>query len=361
MKPGAPLAAAAILTLAGGTAAPQTRQGIDVNVRFAPVLANAGSEQALRYELHITNFARDPLTLRGVQIIDRGRDRPIASLTGDMLRSALRPVRQRSDEDAPVLAPGRTTLLFLDAAVSKVASPVEVTHRLRLTDGQSEFEVESAGTRIALAPPSDLGPPLKGGPWVAVYQPSMDGGHRRVAYAVNGQAKIPGRFAIDWFKVDERGAHVSGAGAPVLAVRDGVVVAARDDFSDPAPDSRPLGPELDNDTGNFLVLDIGQGRYAFYEHLKQGLRVKLGERVRRGQIIAFVGATGHVTGPHLHFHVADASSPLDAEGLPFGFRSFERLGAYESISAYGRGGLWQPGPGAGSGLPPPNAVVRFPD
>ena len=82
--------------------------------------------------------------------------------------------------------------------------------------------------------------------------------------------------------------------------------------------------------------------------------------MRRGQVIGFLGATGHVTAPHLHFHVADASSTLDAEGVPYGFRGFERVGGYKSISEVGRG-RWISDVGKQAGLPQPNAVVRFQD
>jgi murein DD-endopeptidase MepM/ murein hydrolase activator NlpD len=45
--------------------------------------------------------------------------------------------------------------------------------------------------------------------------------------------------------------------------------------------------------------------------------VKVGERVKQGQVMALVGNSGNSTEPHLHFHVADANSPLGAEGLPY--------------------------------------------
>ena len=75
-----------------------------------------------------------------------------------------------------------------------------------------------------------LSPPLRGGPWVAVYDPGMERGHRRVFYATEGSATLPGRFAIDFMKLDERGklssgdadipASHHGFGADVLAVAD---------------------------------------------------------------------------------------------------------------------------------------------
>jgi murein DD-endopeptidase MepM/ murein hydrolase activator NlpD len=88
----------------------------------------------------------------------------------------------------------------------------------------------------------------------------------------------------------------------------------------------------------------------------------VGERVRTGQVIAALGFSGESTGPHLHFHVADASSPLGGEGLPFEIRTFERLGRYDDIARLGK-----PWRAIGIGAtrqdewPDGNTVVRFPD
>src|SRR3546814_16291744 len=74
---------------------------------------------------------------------------------------------------------------------------------------------------------------------------------------------------------------------------------------------------LGDATGNYVALDLGDGRHAFYEHLQPGsIRVVPGQRVRRGEVIAELGLTGDSPGPPLPFHVAAAPSPLRAAGLP---------------------------------------------
>lgn len=60
----------------------------------------------------------------------------------------------------------------------------------------------------------------------------------------------------------------------------------------------------------------------------KSIKVKTGQKVKKGDAIASLGFTGQTTGPHLHFHEADADSPLGAEGIPFVFEQFEILGSY---------------------------------
>jgi len=77
-------------------------------------------------------------------------------------------------------------------------------------------------------------------------------------------------------------------------------------------------------------------RFVFYEHLKPGsVRVRVGQHVRRGEVLAALGFPGDSTGPHLHPHVADANAPLDAEGVPYVFTEFEELGVYASVAQFG--------------------------
>jgi murein DD-endopeptidase MepM/ murein hydrolase activator NlpD len=87
-------------------------------------------------------------------------------------------------------------------------------------------------------------------------------------------------------------------GTPVAAMNDGTVLLAR-----------PLYFE-----GNFVVLDHGQGLLTIYMHLSD-FKVKEGDRVKRGQIIALSGGTGRATGPHLHVGVRWQGTYLDPAGL----------------------------------------------
>jgi murein DD-endopeptidase MepM/ murein hydrolase activator NlpD len=87
-------------------------------------------------------------------------------------------------------------------------------------------------------------------------------------------------------------------GTPVTAMNDGSVLLAR-----------PLYFE-----GNFVVIDHGQGLLTLYLHLSE-FKVKEGDQVKRGQLIALSGGTGRATGPHLHAAVRWQGTYLDPASL----------------------------------------------
>ena len=65
--------------------------------------------------------------------------------------------------------------------------------------------------------------------------------------------------------------------------------------------------------GNLTVIDHGGGLATAYGHQSR-IAVSAGESVAQGQIIGYVGSTGHSTGPHLHFEVRVNGEPVDPLG-----------------------------------------------
>jgi murein DD-endopeptidase MepM/ murein hydrolase activator NlpD len=65
--------------------------------------------------------------------------------------------------------------------------------------------------------------------------------------------------------------------------------------------------------GNLVVIDHGGGLATAYGH-QSSIAVACGQYASRGQVIGYVGSTGHSTGPHLHFEVRVNGSPVDPLG-----------------------------------------------
>jgi murein DD-endopeptidase MepM/ murein hydrolase activator NlpD len=105
---------------------------------------------------------------------------------------------------------------------------------------------------------------------------------------------ITSRFGYRWGR-HHHGIDISApVGTPIAAALDGTVQFAG----------------WMSGYGRLVILDHGGGLTTYYGHASQIL-VKVGNRVKQGQLIARVGATGEVTGPNLHFEVRKNKVPLD--------------------------------------------------
>ena len=342
---------------------------LDVTIPAAPVIGWIDGQPDLVYELHITNFRPATVTLTRMDVLQGST--LLHTYEGvDLARSLTRVGGRAGATDPQRLEGGQRAVFYSWLPLPDRKTPLAIRHRIsfRVDEGNEE-SVETGEVGITRSTPVILDPPLRGGPWVAVYDPGLKNGHRRVIFAIGGKARIPARFAIDWIKLgpDGRFTHDDPAimsnsysyGEDVLAVADAIVIGLEEKLPEPTPNI-----SLKNEAGNYIALDLGEGRFAFYEHLKPGsIRVKLNERVRAGQVLASVGASGSVfSGAHLHFHVADANAPLAAEGLPFVLRSYQRLGLFPSFEALER--PWTPAVGEkaitrSGDTPAPLTVVSF--
>ncbi|MEO3972607.1 peptidoglycan DD-metalloendopeptidase family protein [Streptomyces sp. CAU 1734] len=145
-----------------------------------------------------------------------------------------------------------------------------------------------------------------------------------------------GRPGFSWlWPVLRRNRAYPSFGRPLLAVADATVVRASDRQRDhlsrtsllgvlylmvvEAPLRDMISPRLI--MGNHVILDLGDGTYAAYAHVRRGsLRVRAGDRVRAGQQLADCGNSGNSSEPHLHFHLMDGLDPDTASGIPFRWR-----------------------------------------
>lgn len=366
---------------------PTPPSGLPLDLRIpAPVVpVVAGGVTHLTYELHVSNFSPQGLELAALQVLAEGSEAaPLATYRGETLAGLLLNPAGGASAAQP-LGPGSHHVLFLDVQLpGRPEVPRGLRHRLTLQlkrpDGQV-VERSLEGGPVAVSPRAArvLQAPLRGDHWL-VYDllDNLHEGHRRTLMAVNGRAAIAQRFAIDWVKLGPDGrlfrdpgnvnANWYDYGAEVLAVADGVVASVKEGFPDNAAQAAPTIPiTLESIGGNALGLDLGGGHFAFYGHLKPGsLRVKVGDRVKAGQVLAQLGNSGQSDGPHLHFHLVDGNSLLGAEGVPYVFERFTFHGTVtDPAKVVEAGQPWQPPAGQKPTqhqreLPGNLAVVSFP-
>ena len=79
-------------------------------------------------------------------------------------------------------------------------------------------------------------------------------------------------------------------GTPVVACFDGTILSIKSKHDE-------------NPAGNRLWLYCGTHRAGYFHLDDDGVRVKPDQRVKAGELLAFSGATGRVSGPHLHFQL----------------------------------------------------------
>jgi murein DD-endopeptidase MepM/ murein hydrolase activator NlpD len=91
-------------------------------------------------------------------------------------------------------------------------------------------------------------------------------------------------------------------GSKICAARPGIVIATKSDSNNGGLKDEFL------DDGNHIIVQHDDGSTAHYWHLLQnGVVVKIGDNVTKGQIIGYSGNTGYTAFPHLHFQLIDAS------------------------------------------------------
>lgn len=139
------------------------------------------------------------------------------------------------------------------------------------------------------------------------------------------------RYAYDFVVADDGLRRHRGDGTqlgdylcydrPIVAVADGEVVAVRDGVRNAPRVGYGWADFAARDfRGNHVTLRHAEREYSFYAHLVPGsVTVRVGQAVRRGEVIGRCGHSGHSTEPHLHFHFQDGPDFFSAAGLPLPF------------------------------------------
>ncbi len=316
----------------------------DVTVRVLPDPAYIAADargQSLSVDLLVENHTAEPLDLDEVQIsvFDRANELVLRRfIDGNGTRPSIRTA------DVAEVPAGGTTLVFNpfhEFAPEVDLYAVRFDLKLSSKDGKRRFAQTATVKPQTYRGKARLILPIKGR--MIVYDGhDFYAHHRRWDYTIPGLRQLGFhtnfmRYSYDFVPVDDKGNMSTGPeekneswfgfGAPVRAVADGVVVAAADAEADDRsfdPSTIATGGTM-KVWGNYVVVDHGQGEHALYGHIRQGSsRVKTGQRVRRGDVLAAIGASGSSMFPHLHFELQTGAG-TDAEGLPSTFDDFDRI------------------------------------
>ncbi|CAN5237425.1 M23 family metallopeptidase [soil metagenome] len=287
---------------------------------------------------------------------------------------------------------GRTAfVVFREAYPTKAEIPETFTHRISATfappaAGQSIFAAKYPDSVVQIGgivstgtlAPIVIGPPLSGDNWVAFSGLTPDGinAHSFALAPIGGRINGTERFAIDFIRLDptappaSKGVVGSFHGdatknssylafdEPLLAVAQATVVKVVSDQPDETPSPVPVSEApLDLVTGNVIILDLGDGVFALYAHMKMNsAEVRVGDKVTKGQEIGRLGNSGNSTEAHLHFQLQNGLLPLASDNRSWVIDRFTAAGTF------GLDGIVSnpvPGPRTDE-LPLANSVSNFP-
>lgn len=335
---------------------------VRLDVLMAPQPFSSADRQHLAYEIRLRHYGWRAIQVQEVRVLD-GQQRERGRFGADFLGRG--PLGETPSQ-ALLLPAGGELILFmwLDFGPDEPL-PAQLSHQILWkppAGGGPPGWLQGALTSVDQEGLAAIGPPLADGPWMAQAGPSNWSPHRRARML----GYLAQRFAIDWVRLDDQGRSWAGDqhdnqsyfayGSPVLAVADATVVEVTDGFPENRPPDRLLPASLSSFAGNSVVLRIKKGLCASYAHLQPGLRVSVGQKVQRGEVLGLVGNSGNSSEPHLHFHLSNGCSPLRSEGVPYAYEEYFSHGYFP----YGQGFQLPPGQPRRRQLPLQSELVTFP-
>ena len=316
-----------------------------VDAASVPMRVSGSDEMDhIEYDLLVTNVFDAPVTLTSVEVLD-GEGAALATIVGDALTTATQALLGPAPQ-SEIPANGAVAVV-IDVVVSPEQPVADLTHTVSYevaSDAPARsllgsFVVNGPWLEVSAQPEIVIEPPLRGAGWLdanGCCDPSTL--HRSLRLSADGLAIAKSEtFAIDWIRWQEgrvfagdgaRNEDWYGFGADVLAVAEGTVVATRNDRPEETPMAAPEHVQTPLDYGgNFVMLEIGPGIYAFYAHMQPGsVTVEAGETVAAGDVLGLLGNTGNTSGPHLHFAILDYPDPLVGNSLPMVFADYTLAG-----------------------------------
>jgi len=342
---------ALLLPLQGAIAVGTTSGDIRISVRQSPQQVKENGQYHLVYEVHIENKGSSPVIPVRVASYRRVLEKamPVVSYTGDELlsnteffdsnyRGAGREYLRDANDNPSSIGANMVGVVYLWLTFNNpLTLPSNFYHDVVLREVTTGGEIAITGAEFTASQsePLVIGPPVEGGPWWSLETMDNNAVHRRAM--VLSMPHISQRYAVDLVKLGNSGTSFEGPdltnqdkwygyNAKVIAVADGIVIDVADGVPENVPGSteRVVPMTADTINGNFVVLDIGEGKFAHYGHLVPGsIGVTLGQSVKRGDVLAGLGNSGNSDAPHLHFHINSEQHLFDAEGFPYVYEAFE--------------------------------------
>ena len=196
---------------------------------------------------------------------------------------------------APPAAADEVTPVQEQPAASTGGAPHDLTTD-ELSEALAMLETRMAARRSSL---DLLAESMRANfPGAAAY--SLDGGAHTVPSIWPTAGYVSSPYGLRWNGSEfHQGIDIAAeTGTPIVATADGIVTTAGWDGSG---------------YGNMVDIDHGDGIMTRYGHAS-AVAVTVGQEVRRGQVIAYVGSTGYSTGPHLHYEVRVSGQPVNPAG-----------------------------------------------
>jgi hypothetical protein len=322
---------------------------VEPTCKPVPFLGSDGRTN-LAYELTLTNFKSKPASIEKIDIVDAASpEKMLLTLSGEKLKGVVSCVNV--PHERLTLQPGETGVAWINIVLATPADvPDTLLHRIWLgLDADADSQANDEGmdqviVAVDKKPALVIGSPVKGTRWFAMGGYCGKLGHRRALMPVGNKLRLSQRYAIDWIKFDESYNSWKGPqdlvtnsycyGEPVLACADATVAGVVEGFPDQPPYKTSTNMKFP--AGNSITLDLGNGLYALYAHIRPGgARVKTGDKVKRGQEIGLIGSSGHSTEPHLHFHISDSAAALGGNGVPYVIDEFKMDAEVKDLDMFG--------------------------
>jgi hypothetical protein len=314
----------------------------EMNVTFAPIeVKSTDGKVNLLYGVETQNFEKEGYALKDFQVLNAANETMLCSRsdTGKFML-----IHKPASEGIPPEAyyypfNGHLTYRFsIGLVLDPSQVPQKLKHRLVLSKDGKEKIIEGTETAVSKQAIPVISAPFKGEGFYAANTTTLANNQHpsyQMTYMCN--TTVPERFCIDWNKFDDKGSPYHDDinnyenwyvyGQDVFAVSSGQVVYVNDGM----PDQFPVGTITGdinqyNSGGNSVIISTAVG-FTIYSHFKlNSVLVKMGQNVKKGELIGKVGNSGNSGAPHLHFGL-NANFPwYISEGLPYYIDSLEKVG-----------------------------------